>query len=217
MRCAFAILPDMFGNLSINDLVIVFVSMVISVSIHEAMHAFAAHSLGDTTAEDEGRLTLNPLRHVDILTTVLLPVVLLALHLPPIFVARPVPFNPHNVRYGEFGAALVGLAGPFTNLLLAVIAAFLVRFFGYQGGFPDALIIFMQINVALFVFNMIPLPPLDGSRLLYALAPEPIQKAMYKLETAGIGVTLIIILVLSPFLLPLVNSITQAIITFLLR
>jgi len=209
----------MFSNLGTSDLVTVLVTMLVSVSIHEAMHAFTAHALGDTTAKDEGRLTLNPLKHIDLFTTVLLPVFLIAIHLPPIFIAKPVPFDPSRVRFQEFGAALVALAGPFTNLALAVLASLLIRFgsLDWGVGWLHALALFMQINIALFVFNMIPLPPLDGSRLLYAFAPEPVQRVMQQIEHAGFMITIGIFLLISPVLLPVIGNITDSIFTFLLR
>ncbi|HKU19241.1 MAG TPA: site-2 protease family protein [Candidatus Saccharimonadales bacterium] len=208
----------MFSNLSLHDIGIVLVAILISMAFHEAMHAFTAHALGDTTAQEEGRLTLNPLRHIDILTTVLLPVVLLAIGLSPIFIAKPVPFDPHRVRYGEYGAALVALAGPFTNFMLAVGAAMLIRFFGLNSGETAYVLgIFIEVNIAFFVFNLLPLPPLDGSRLLYAVAPEPLQQIMYRIETAGFGVTILLLLVLMPFIGPLLANINQAIFTFLLH
>jgi Zn-dependent protease len=208
----------MLSNLAAGDLIILFIAMLLAVSTHEAMHAFAAHALGDSTAKDQGRLTLNPLKHIDIITTVLLPVILIALGLPAIFIAKPVPFDPDRVNYGEFGAALMALAGPFTNLVLAVITALLLRLGGasLNGEFVHALIIFVQVNIALFVFNMIPLPPLDGSRLLYAFAPEPLQRIMYQIEAAGFGVTILIFLLLSSFIVPLITNISRAILTFLL-
>ena len=203
-------------DLGLRGIGVILVSILLSMGLHEAMHAFAAHALGDTTAKDAGRLTLNPLKHVDILTTVLLPLVLIILHQPPIFVARPVPFDPDRVRFGEYGAALVGLAGPFTNFILAVLAAMLVRFMIPAGSLADDLVIFTGVNLSFFVFNMIPLPPLDGSRLLYSVAPEPVQRVMYRLETAGFGVMIVILLVLSPFIVPLVSHMVNSIGTFLL-
>ncbi|HLZ14507.1 MAG TPA: site-2 protease family protein [Candidatus Saccharimonadales bacterium] len=207
----------MFSNLSLHDIGIVLVTMLISLSLHEAMHAFVAHALGDTTAKDEGRLTLNPLKHVDIITTIILPIILLAVGLAPIFIAKPVPFDPRRVRYGEAGAALVALAGPLTNLLLAVIASLVIRAVNAGPTVISALGIFMEINISFFVFNMLPLPPLDGSRLLYAVAPEALQDIMYRIEAAGFMVTIALLLVLSPFISPLIMHLNQAIFTLLLR
>src|SRR5882724_9937047 len=117
----------MFLGLSTLELGLFLGALLLAMATHEAMHAFVAHWLGDDTAERAGRLTLNPLKHVDLLTTVLLPLLLILVHLPPIFIARPVPFNPDRVRFGDFGAALVAIAGPFTNLALAAIAAIFLR------------------------------------------------------------------------------------------
>lgn len=188
----------MFSGLTGFELLVVLVSIIVSMSIHEATHGFVAHWLGDTTAHDEGRLTLNPLKHVDVVTTVLLPMVLIIVGLPPIFAAKPVPFDPDRLRYGEFGMALVGVAGPLTNLALAGLAALVFHGFGasLDQNFYNALILFVQVNIAFFVFNMIPFPPLDGSRLLYAFAPEPLQDLMRQIEGFGfLGVLVFILLV----------------------
>lgn len=208
----------MFNSLGPQDIITVLIIMLVSVSLHEAMHAFMAHALGDSTAKDEGRLTLNPFKHIDFLTTVLLPVVLIALGLPPIFIAKPVPFDPSRVRYGEFGAALVALAGPFTNLVFATLMSLLLRLFGFDFGigFAETLVLAVQINVALFVFNMLPIPPLDGSRLLYAFAPEPVQRIMSMIESMGLIFVIVLFLLLSQFILPIVGNITEAIVHFLL-
>lgn len=203
----------MTPGLDLSNLLIIFLAILFSLGLHEAMHGFTAHWLGDSTAHDEGRLTLNPLKHVDILTTVLLPVVLIAVGLPPIFAAKPVPFNPFNVRYGEWGAALIGLAGPLTNLALALLGGVVVRLLGDTASIPvlNALVIFIQVNIGFFVFNMIPIPPLDGSRLLYAVAPEPVQKVMARFEQAGIMIVILILVVLMPVLGPILNSVNTTI------
>src|SRR5690606_13232804 len=178
----------MFANLDGMQLLFVLIAMLIGMSFHEAMHAFTGHWLGDDTAREEGRLTLNPLRHIDIFTTVMIPVVLIMVGLPPIFAAKPVPFNPMRVRYQEFGAALIGIAGPLTNLALACIGGLVFRFgLATTNGMSDFVVIFTLINVALFVFNMIPFPPLDGSRLLYAFAPESLQNVMRTIESFGLA------------------------------
>lgn len=206
----------MLSNLTLNDLVIVVISLIFSLALHEAMHAFTARWLGDTTAEDAGRLTLNPLRHIDPLTTILLPIISLWLLNTPFLAAKPVPFNPNRVRYGEMGAALVGIAGPLTNLALAVVAAVLLRFTSNDTAI-NALGLFMGVNVAVFVFNMIPFPPLDGSRLLYAFAPEPLQELMSRIEGMGFTAILIFMMLFFYFLAPIFSNIDNAIYSFLLR
>jgi Zn-dependent protease len=208
----------MFDNVSAYQIIVIFVSIIISMGIHEAMHAFTSHWLGDTTAKDMGRLTLNPLKHIDLLTTVLLPVGLIILHLQPFFIAKPVPFNPERVKYEEFGAALIGVAGPLTNLALAVLAAAVIRISGMAVG-TDAFMMagtFLAVNLSFFVFNMIPFPPLDGSRLLYALAPEPLQRIMYQIESGGLTSILIFMLVLFPLLAPVIEHSVSGLYSFLL-
>lgn len=188
-------------------LVVVFVSLVISISLHEAMHAFTAHWLGDDTAEKEGRISLNPLRHIDPYMTILLPLITLLLFQVPFLAAKPVPFNPFRVRWGEYGAALVGIAGPLTNLLLALATAGLMHLLepALSVGVLEAMLIFVQLNIGLFVFNMIPIPPLDGSRLLYAFAPESWQNAMAKLEQYGIIIIFALVLAVPAFSDLLIN------------
>lgn len=206
-------------DLGTANLIILIVALLLSVGFHEATHAFASHWLGDTTASDLGRLTLNPLKHLDLYTSVLLPIVLILLGLPPFFAAKPVPFNPLRVRYGEYGAALIGVAGPLSNLCLAALGALILRLggTGLDINVSDALVIFAQINVALFVFNMIPFPPLDGSRLLYAFAPEPLQNFMRQIESLGFFGILAFMFLLFPILGPLVISINDAIFRVLVR
>lgn len=183
--------------------------IVLSLSFHESMHAFMAHWLGDSTASDEGRLSLNPLRHIDPFTTIALPIFLLLIGLPPFLIAKPVPFNPLRVRYGEYGAALVGLAGPLSNLLLAIVAAALIRLFAFGNStIPFAVLgSFFEINIAVFIFNMIPYPPLDGSRVLYAFAPEPVKRVMEQIEATGLIGIFIFMFLIFQFLLPVVDMV----------
>lgn len=208
----------MLTGLSLSDIIIVLISLLASLGVHEAMHAWMAHKLGDTTAKDEGRLTLNPLKHIDIMTTVGLPLVLMLLGLPPIFIAKPVPFDPLSVRFGDMGAALVALVGPISNLGLAAVTALFLRLTGdaLDFGTINVLVIFLQVNVGLFVFNMIPFPPLDGSRLVYAIAPDSVRRVMSAIESFGIMGIVLFVLLLVPFLGPIIGDVNQAILRILL-
>ena len=192
--------------------------IILSLSFHEAMHAFTSHWLGDTTASDLGRLTLNPLKHIDLYTTVLLPVVLLLVGLPPFLIAKPVPFNPNRVKWGDLGAALVGLAGPLSNLLLAFFATAILRIFVMQDGSLTYLLIgsFIEMNILVFVFNMIPFPPLDGSRALYAVAPDPVRRVMEQIEATGLLGIFVFMFLLFPLISPVVIFVRNYFFTLLI-
>lgn len=203
----------------------IFGSILLSMTLHEAMHAFVSYWLGDDTAKYEGRLSLNPIRHIDPFFTLLLPLSLLffnyssltSRHVPVFGAAKPVPFNPARLKWDEFGAALVGLAGPLTNLTLAAVTALFLRLFGVSGDvLTELLLVFVQVNVGFFVFNMIPFPPLDGSRALFALAPEPVQDVMRQIEGFGLTGIFVFMFVLFPVISPIVLSINESILGFLL-
>jgi Zn-dependent protease len=174
-------------NADLITLIIVLVSILISMTLHEAMHAYTSYWLGDDTAKHMGRLTLNPLAHIDPFTTVLLPLLLVAVGAPPFGAAKPVPFNPTRIKYGEYGAALVGLAGPVTNLLLALVGGIIIQLFGNDLPIFGlyAVGVFTLVNLSFFLFNIIPFPPLDGSRVLYAVAPDPVKDFMERIEGMG--------------------------------
>ncbi len=207
-------------NIDLTGINILFylVSLIVAIGIHEAMHGYAAFWLGDDTAQQEGRLTLNPLKHIDPVLTVLMPMMLLLLGLPPFLAAKPVPFNPARVKYEEFGAALIALAGPLTNFALAAFTAVLLRLFvGIDSLLVlQALSIFLVVNVAIFVFNMIPFPPLDGSRVLYAVAPAPVQRIMEQIEQTGLVIILVSFALLYSVIGPFLQDMNQAVLQFLL-
>lgn len=183
-------------------LVLVIAVILVSVTLHEAMHAYVSYWLGDDTAKAQGRLTLNPIAHIDPFLSLLLPLALALMGLPIFGGAKPVPFNPAMVRYGEFGAALVGVAGPLTNFLLAFLCfgAFAISGVGASSTVGQVLLLAVQVNLGFFIFNMIPIPPLDGSRVLYALAPDGARRVMEAIERYGVFLVFAIVLVASPLI-----------------
>ncbi len=179
----------------------VFLVSIFSIILHELMHGVTAYLLGDQTARLSGRLTLNPLKHIDPIMSIVLPVCLALMGMPIFGGAKPVPINTRNLKGGEWGFALVAIAGPLTNFLLALIffligywsGAFLsgdVSNFGIMLCYAG-----VYLNIGLCLFNLIPIPPLDGSRVLYALAPEGVQDFMRNIEQYGIIVIYVLILV----------------------
>lgn len=161
-------------------------ALVIALTLHEFMHGYVGYRLGDDTAKDQGRLTLNPAAHIDPFTTLILPAFLILVGSPIVFgAAKPVPFNPWALRYGKWGSALVAIAGPLTNLFLGVFFALWLRFVNVPSGVAQLFVVIVATNLAFFVFNMIPFPPLDGSRVLYALVPYNVREVMDRIERMG--------------------------------
>ena len=181
-------------------LLVVLVTFVVAITVHEFMHAWTAYQLGDDTAYHLGRISLNPAVHFDPLGFLMF--MLIALGFPALAWGKPVPVNTYRLRpLGRFGRtgsmALVAFAGPLSNVVLAAAAAFSLRL---NGGFPPdtplegALAAFMSINIGLAAFNMIPVPPLDGSRILAALLPPFWQPYLANLERYGFAILLVLIL-----------------------
>lgn len=198
-------------DINILEIAIILGVILVSMTVHEAMHAFMGYWLGDDTAKRQGRLTLNPIKHIDPFLTILLPL-LLAISGGPIFGgAKPVPFNPDRVKYDEWGAALVALAGPLTNFVLAFISFGAALLLGLDSGLGQVLLTATVVNLGFFVFNMIPLPPLDGSRVLYALAPEFVRRGMEAIEQFGIIFIFLIVLLASPLIGSFMTESIQAI------
>lgn len=204
-------------NIDIVYLVIVIGVVFASIVLHELMHGLTAYWLGDDTAKVNGRLTLNPIKHIDPFLTILLPVLMVIAGgfvrgMPVFGGAKPVPFRPDKVKGGEWGAALVGIVGPLTNLMLAFICYGVIAVFNVGNGiFGDILFAGVTVNLGFFAFNILPIPPLDGSRLLYAIAPEGVQRFMSVIESAGLIVVFAVVLILSQPLGILLNTIISAV------
>jgi len=184
-------------SVGLQSVIILFIVLLLSMSLHEMMHAFASNWLGDDTARLQGRLTINPIAHIDPFLTVALPLLLLISGSPYLFgAAKPVQVNFSRLRYGEFGGAIVGMIGPLTNLVIACVAAILFKDLAPLPGTTayDVFRLTIELNIGLFIFNSIPWPPLDGSRLLYAFAPRGLQEVMHGIEQAGLMSLVIFIL-----------------------
>lgn len=167
------------------NLIIVFIVIIISTVLHEVAHGYAAYFQGDTTAKDEGRLSLNPLVHLDLFTSVILPVLLYLTGGVVLGAAKPVPVDRRNLRNGEGSMAIVALVGPMMNLLIAFLMFMIGHFTGFLDDRGMIGFIFGQtiiMNLGFMAFNLIPIPPLDGSRVLYYFLSDKLREVMDFIE-----------------------------------
>lgn len=195
------------------DFVFILAILIMSVVIHEVAHGYAALYLGDRTAQYAGRLTLNPIKHLDLVGSVLVPIIGYLAGGVIFGWAKPVPFNPYNLRSQRWGEAIVAIAGPLSNLALAIIFGLLMRFtiFGSEA-FLSLAGYLVLVNIVLFVFNLMPIPPLDGSKILFSVLPYRMQGVRVALERYGLILALLFVFFLWQLMSPVVASIFELIV-----
>jgi len=195
------------------DFIFIIIILIMSVVIHEVSHGYAALALGDSTAKYQGRLTLNPLSHLDPVGSFLVPLIG---HIAGGFIigwAKPVPFNPYNLKNQKWGEALVAIAGPLSNIALAIIFGLIIRI-GFVYGFMSQAFFglasfVVMINIILAIFNLVPIPPLDGSKILFAVLPYKWQGMRESLEKFGLILVFVFIFLFWQVLSPVIGYFFQ--------
>ena len=194
------------------------VVLIMSVVVHEVAHGYTAYLLGDNTARNSGRLTLNPIKHLDPFGSVILPLLLVLMHAGFVIGwAKPVPYNPANLRDEKKGTFFVSIAGILANLILAIVFGILIRFaplfigVAFLGAFYKIASIIVLLNLVLALFNLIPIPPLDGSKVLFSFLPVKYRYIENFLEKWGMFLLLFFIIFLWSYVSPLIFVIFRAI------
>lgn len=188
--------------------------LIFSAVVHEYMHGWMAYRLGDSTAKDAGRLTLNPFAHLEWFGSFFLPLVMIISHMPFVFGwAKPVPYNPYNLRDRKYGDAKVGLAGPLGNFIIALFFGLFLRFVPVGNLTFTALIsLIVYINLVLMVFNLIPIPPLDGSKILAVFLPERIRYKYLNSEKYGFIFVILFVMLAGDLIIPAVSFLYKIIV-----
>lgn len=190
----------MFGNINLQDIIIRTIAVLVAIIPHEMAHGYAAYLCGDETAKNDGRLSLNPLHHLDPIGTICL-----------IFFkfgwAKPVMINPNNFRDRKKGTFFVSIAGVLTNFILAIIAVIIIKYIRLSDFVFEIFMNIFWFNIILGVFNLIPIPPLDGSKLLFSFLPPKYEYYLIKYEKYGYILLLLLIMTdnLDKILIPMVN------------
>lgn len=197
-----------YANMEIN-FIFNLIILIVSIVIHEVSHGYTAYFLGDPTAKYAGRLTLNPIKHMEMFGSVIVPILTSLFPGGIVFGwAKPVPFNPYNLRTKKWGEAIVAAAGPLSNIFIALVFGFIIRILIANGVASLALLqilsIIVLVNITLAVFNLMPIPPLDGSKILYSLLPYRFNFVRESIEKHAILYILIFIFVLWQFFEPLI-------------
>jgi len=189
------------------ELLFFFMVIIPSAIIHEYAHGWMANQLGDPTAKYAGRLTLNPVVHIDKWGTLIMPLLLFFMTGGKFLFAyaKPVPYNPYNLKNQKWGPSLVAIAGPASNFLLAVIFGLVIQFVPLSATLVGLLSVIVYANVLLGVFNLVPIPPLDGSKILYALLPDSMWKVKKTLEQYGFFILLVFIFFFFQLISPIIQ------------
>jgi Zn-dependent protease len=192
------------------DFIFAIAILIMSVVVHEVSHGFIANALGDPTAKYAGRLTLNPLKHLDFFGSILVPAFTYLIGGFIFGWAKPVPYNPYNLRDQKWGPALVGIAGPASNIFLALVFGLSIRIMTVfappeiAGAFLNIAGLIVLINLILAIFNLLPVPPLDGSKVLFAFLPYKWTHIQFFLERYGFFILLIFIIFFWRAILPVI-------------
>jgi Zn-dependent protease len=184
-----------------------------SVVIHEVSHGYAALYFGDETAKYMGRLTLNPFSHLDLFGSILLPGLLVLTHAPFLFGwAKPVPYNPDNLNNKKLGEVVVAGAGVVANFFLALLFGTVLRFtlgMNFSPSFYSIISVIIVVNLGLFIFNLVPIPPLDGSKILFSFLPSSFNKIIYFIENYSFVLLILFIVFFSDYLFPILSFFFQ--------